>query len=183
MTPTDFDNWFAKPLAALNADSHGGFAVLMVALPLTERYLREKSGCHEGNLDDRFYTAFIQVFPGLTIDQAKKFWHSYRNGLLHQATFSKQSRSGTIMPKAWISSKLSVTPGIINYDQPSDSFVLLPKEFSERIVAVIQGDFSTFLGASSVNHPPPQIQYPPSWPASVKTKGSPNQGPPPSGVP
>src|ERR1035438_9866201 len=98
MTQADFDNWFVHPITLLNAEPHGAFSVLMIALPLTERYLREKSGCHEGHLDDRYYMEFINLFPGLTVDLARKFWHSYRNGLLHQSTFSRQANSGAIMP-------------------------------------------------------------------------------------
>lgn len=182
MTHTEFNNWFVEPLATLNAQPHGAFAVLMVALPLTERYLREKSGCHERDLDDRFYAEFVKLFPTLTTELAKKFWQCYRNGLLHQATFSRQNRKGVIMPQAWISSKLPGTPATINYDAANDVFVLLPKEYSEEIVQVILADFQTFLGTGSPNHPPAKVDYPPSWPASAKVPGSIDCGPPPSGI-
>ncbi len=182
MTHTEFDNWFAESLALLNAQPHGAFAALMIALPLTERYLREKSLCHEGDLDDRFYAEFVKLFPALTTDLAKKFWHSYRNGLLHQATFSRQSRKGAIMPQAWISSKLAGTPATINYDATNDVFVLLPKEFSEEIVGAIRADFQTFLGIGSPSHPPARVEYPPSWPESITNPDSIDFGPPPSGV-
>jgi hypothetical protein len=182
MTQTEFDNWFAEPLALLNTQPHGAFAVLMLALPLTERYLREKSGCREGDLDDRFYTEFVKLFPTVANDLAKKFWHCYRNGLLHQATFSRQNRKGVIMPQAWISSRLPITPAIINYDPANDVFVLLPKEFSEEIVRVIRADFHAFLGSGSPNHPPAKVEYPLSWPERVKKPGSTDYGPPPSGI-
>lgn len=182
MTQKDFDNWFAGPLQTLNAQQHGAFAVLMIALPLTERYLRERSGCHEEKLDDRFYTEFMNLFPMLTMDLAKKFWHSYRNGLLHQATFSRQTWNGAIMPQAWISSAIPGTSATINYDTKHDVFVLLPKEYSEEIVRVIRADFPTFLGGGSPNHPAPKVEYPPSWLASTKTPGSTDFGPPPTGT-
>lgn len=181
MTHTNFDNWFAEPLMTLNAQPHGAFAVLMIALPLTERYLREKSGCHEHDLDNRFYTEFVNLFPILTADLAKNFWHIYRNGLVHQTTFSRQNRKGVIMPQAWITSRLPGTPATINYDAANDVFVLLPKEYSEEIVRVIRADFQTFLGVGSPNHPPAKVEYPPSWPESTKKHGSIDFRPPPSG--
>jgi hypothetical protein len=183
MTTSDFDNWFARPLGLLNADPHGGFAVLMIAIPLLERYLREKSRCFEGDLDDRFYSEFVKLFPDLNLDQAKNFWHSYRNGLLHRASFSKRNRRGTIMPQAWISSRTAMAPTTINYDLANDVFVLLPKEFSDRVLRVIHDDFSTFLGSGSTSHPLPEVNYPPSWPASTRTPGASDFSPPPSGTP
>jgi hypothetical protein len=182
MTQTEFDNWFAEPLMTLNAQPHGAFAVLMIALPLTERYLREKSGCHESDLDARFYVEFVKLFPTLTTDLAKKFWHCYRNGLLHQATFSLQNRKGVMMPQAWISSNLPGTSATTNYDDANDVFVLLPKEYSEEIVRLIRADFQTFLGTGSPYHPPAKVEYPPYWTASAQTPGSINFVPPPSGT-
>jgi hypothetical protein len=183
MKHAEFENWFVEPLKTLNSQSHGAFAVLMIALPLTERYLREKSGCHEGNLDKNFYAEFMKLFPLQTEDLARKFWHLYRNGLLHQATFSLQNQKGCIMPQAWISSKIPGNPStIIKYDAATDMFILQPKEYSEEIVRVIQADFQTFLGTGSPNHPPPKTEYPPSWPKDAKTPSSSNFGPPPTGT-
>jgi len=183
MTQTEFENRFVEPLTLLNAQQHGAFAVLMIALPLTERYLREKSGCHEKpKLDDRFYTEFVKLFPELTMDLARKFWHCYRNGLLHQATFSGQNSQGVIMPQAWISSMLPGISSTINYDDANDVFVLLPKEYSEEIVRVIRADFQTFLGSGSPNHPPAKIEYPLSWQESAKKPVLGDFGPPPTGV-
>jgi hypothetical protein len=183
MTLSEFENWFVKPLDILNADPHGGFAVLMIALPLAERYLREKSGCHEGTLNAKFYDEFHKLFPSLPREQVDKFWHAYRDGLLHQATFSKKRRSGTIMPPAWISSWHSTTPEIINYDIETNSFILLPKEFSQEIIRVIKEDFKSFLGAGSPNHPLPKVQHPPAWESSAKSPGSTKESPPATGVP
>ena len=74
MSPQDFEDWYVQPLDTMNGYPHGGFAVLMIAIPLLERDLREKSGCFEANsLDDRFHAELL-IFPCVTRDQSKLFW-------------------------------------------------------------------------------------------------------------
>jgi len=75
----NYRSWFKEPIERLYADGHGGFALLILIIPLLERYLREKSGVHEGNLNDGFYDEFLKLFPKLgTRDVAKEFWQVYR---------------------------------------------------------------------------------------------------------
>jgi hypothetical protein len=55
----NFVRWFKEPLRRLYKDPHAGFAIVMLSLPILERYLREKSGVREQpNLDDRFHQSF-----------------------------------------------------------------------------------------------------------------------------
>jgi hypothetical protein len=185
MSPQDFEDWYVKPLDTMNGYAHGGFAVLLIAIPLLERYLREKSGCFEANfLNDRFHDEFSRIFPCVTRDQSKLFWTRYRHGLLHQATLKQKPTASGIVPKSYISSRVAETPEIINYDAANEIFVLLPKEFSERIVQVICSDFATFLGYGSTDHPLPVRQSPATWTSST-TSGKSSIGPtlPPTGTP
>ena len=46
----NFRAWFSKILEGLYSVQDAGFPILMISFPLLERYLREKSGVHEGNL-------------------------------------------------------------------------------------------------------------------------------------
>lgn len=162
MTLQDFEKWFEQPIQAMNADQHGGFAVLMLTLPLAERYFRSKTGVGDGNLNASFHIAFANSF-GLTQSQSEEFWQVYRNGLLHQATFSRQNRKGTIMPAGWIMGNDGTFAGIINYDSARKEFVLDPKEFSHEIIKIIRGDFSAFDSPADVKHPPLKVQVPPSY--------------------
>ena len=45
---TDFRRWFVDSLAPLRNNGDAGFIFVMVAFPLLERYLRNKSGTAEG---------------------------------------------------------------------------------------------------------------------------------------
>lgn len=152
MTPQEFENWYEKPIRDMNAYEHGGLAVMMLCLPLLERFLREKSGCREGNLGPAFYAEFKSLFNNLSVDQVKDFWQVYRNGLLHQATFSEQSRNGTDMPRAWITEPNPEYPHEINYDALAKVFVCLPLQFSATVLAKIKADTGTFAAQNSPHH-------------------------------
>jgi len=156
----DYDNfikWFEEPLKYLYENDNAGFVILMVSLPLLERYLREKSGVHEGKLNDSFYKRFAEIYPSLN-DRgiAKKFWQIYRNGLLHQATLSLKAKNGTIVLAAGVHGD---APEIKHegYGADGEVFTISPRKFSEKIVLTIKSDFATFEGTGSANHPLPQI--------------------------
>jgi hypothetical protein len=149
----NFKEWFIDVLKILSATPGSGFSILMVSMPLLERYLREMSGRHEEKLRDPFYSEMLRVFPELLNEKAAEdFWQVYRNGLLHQVALSLQNSRGEIMPL----SGLRDGNGPIEFT-PEGYFWVNPASFSERVVDVIQGDFSTFLGEHSPYHPLPTI--------------------------
>ncbi len=57
----NFRSWYSNILHDLYSKQDAGFIILMISFPLLERYLREKSGVHEGNLTDSFYSE-LQMF-------------------------------------------------------------------------------------------------------------------------
>src|SRR5262245_31793538 len=116
----NFKRWFSSIVADLYNNEHAGFAILMIIIPVLERYLREKSGVHEERLDSGFYSELRGVFPTLSDNEmADEFWHVYRNGLLHQVTPSQQNWNGDPMPRAWVSRG---DPQAIKVDQSGDFF-------------------------------------------------------------
>jgi hypothetical protein len=154
----NFVKWFKEPLDCLYTNNDAGFVILMISLPLLERYLREKSGVHEGNLTDDFYNKFIEIFPSLKDkDIAKKFWQIYRNGLLHQATLSLKTKKGTIKLLAVGVHGDASEVEYEGYSAQGDKFKVSPRKFSEKVIATIQSDFTTFEGVSSADHPPAKV--------------------------
>ncbi len=150
----NFLKWFKEPLTALYGNEHAGFVILMISIPLLERYLREKSGVHEGELNSQFYGAFLGVFPtAQNHEVAKKFWQVYRNGLLHQVTLSRQDRKGRIMPNAGVHESAPE----LEYRNADDEFTVSPRKFSETVLKAIEADFLVFLGSGSPNHPPAEV--------------------------
>jgi len=167
----NFQKWFVSPLRTLNKEADAAFTVLMVAIPLLERYLREKSGVDEGDLNDAFYDEFHTIFGAPARDLVPKLWRCYRHGLLHQATFSKRNRRGRVMPASFITSQVA----LIEYDSQEDAFYVNPETFSEKVIVEIQHNFGVFEARSSVNHPLPQVR-------STSGATDPGDVPPPTGV-
>ena len=126
-TRDNFNRWYKGPLTLLYQNDDAGIPILMITLPLLERYLREKTGIHEetGVNSPDFNKALMQMFPGLPNERiAQKFWRVFRHGLCHQAT-------------------LRVLPDLIfaglNNDAPAlhtdgMNFIVSPVKFSQKVI-------------------------------------------------
>jgi hypothetical protein len=65
----NFEVWYKAILEGLYSNRNAGFVILMVAFPLLERYLREKSGLHDG--------------AAVSLDSNGDFW-------VHPSNFAKR---------------------------------------------------------------------------------------------
>ncbi len=126
----NFEAWFGTVLAKLMHDRDAGFVVVMVAFPLLERYLTQRSG-RKANTD-QFNKALLTVFPELKTEQnANLFWSIYRHGLLHNVALSRESHG-------------------LSHDKPIVEMALdgrvwmHPNLFAERVLNTIRADFATF---------------------------------------
>ena len=166
-----FFGWFETSIRAIQKTPGCEFGILVLTLPLLERYLRETSGAHEGDLNEKFYDDLLVVIPELsTRDDAKKFWHIYRNGFLHQCAFSaerKTRRGPVIMSYGAISGHVP----LLEFRTADDSFYVNPSPLADRVLGFIRTDQRTFAAGSSPNHPPPEVGYPQSW--LVSERGAP----------
>jgi hypothetical protein len=164
----NFHAWYRKVLDLLYPHRDAGFPILLIAFPLLERYLRQKTGLTPGqNLSDAYFDELTKSFPALKIRAtAKRFWQIYRNGLLHEITLSRQARSGTLMPVGWVS-----------HDKPlitieSDgSMWINPVEFAQRVVAMIESDFTTFEGTAASSSSLPTVKPQPTATSTGVTPG------------
>lgn len=152
----NFKLWYTRILKSLYDDTNAGFVILMIAFPLLERYLREKSGVYQEDLSKKFYDELCKIFPALKTDRiAKDFWQVYRNGLLHQAALSEKTKWGRTMPKAWLTSEDIEQ---IKFDENKKTFWINPNGFAQKVVEVIEKDFQTFEGQGSPDHSMPRIE-------------------------
>ena len=155
-----FRDWYVAALAPLRSNGDAGFIFAFVSLPLLERYLREKSGAGQVlQLPIQFYLELRALFPEIA-GKENDLWHCYRNGLLHQAAFSKEKiRHGicVVMPSAGLSGHDSRP---VYYDVPTDSFYMNPVVFFDRVTGAILADFATYLGSLSPAHKLPTIVAP-----------------------
>jgi hypothetical protein len=147
----NFENWFAGTLESLyqsyEKDRHSGFIIVLVAFPLLERYLRQKAGLTPQNdLSDKFYNEMLKMFPMLSSQQkAKDFWSIYRNGLLHQVTFSDKTKKGD--PLAY--GRLSHAKSDAIFFHVDDSSCIHPVLFAKQVIEEIRNNFPIFVGVSS----------------------------------
>ena len=106
-------------MVPLRSDGNAGFIFALVAFPLLERYIRNKSSCPEGEkLKPQFFAELGQMFSEI-LGKENAFWDCYRNGLLHQVTF----------PKA----KLNSTSEQVDGDEPSSLLRLDARWLSAKV--------------------------------------------------
>ena len=138
----------------------------MIAFPLLERYLRQKAGLPpEESLNWKFYEELSNLFPSLqTKEKAKEFWQVYRNGILHQATFSNRDKKKRSLPTGGLGNQSE----IILHNSADNLYLLNPVEFAKYITEKIEGDFPTFEGAGS-EAPSLAVVSQRPWPYAVTT--------------
>ena len=126
----NFEAWFGTPLQRLMRDRNSGLAVAMVAFPLLERYLKQKSQS-EANKPP-FNRALLDVLPELqTVKHANLFWAIYRHGLLHNLSPLRGTH--------WLSHDKPIV------EVQEDGRVWLnPNLFAKRVLDVVRNDFEVF---------------------------------------
>jgi hypothetical protein len=140
----NFRAWFVDVLEQLYPIQTAGFAITMIALPLLERYLRQRANltAEDDRLTPAFYRELLTLFPELeTQTQAKDFWQVYRNGILHQVAFSQKTSALPAGALTHTDIGISITP--------EGDFRLNPADFAKRITAQILADFRAFEGLGS----------------------------------
>ena len=158
---TDFENfksWYADTLHKLYPDRNSGFAILMIAFPLLERYLRHKNRLtHKDNLSNGCMDELCIMFPALPNRKAAwDFWNIYRNGILHQVTLSRMKRD-TVIPDGWLSHDIHSAISV----ESDGSFLVHPVLFSKHVLHIIENDFATFERGSAASTKLPKVKpYP-----------------------
>ena len=144
----NFKAWYVDVLDSLYPRRDAGIAVLMISLPLLERYLRRKHGVRPNDtMTDAAMDGLRGLFPALpSVAEARAFWNVYRNGFLHQATVSTSTRGGAALPDGWLTHDIA-EPVRVERD---GSFTVHPVLFSQVVVDAISADFSTFEAVAPV---------------------------------
>jgi hypothetical protein len=151
----NFNEWYVDTLKQMYPRRESGIAVLMLSIPLLERYLRQKNQLSPSdNLNDAFMKDLCAMFVALTSEAvAWQFWSVYRNGFLHQATLSLQTRGGKNLPVGVLSHDLTDAVAV-----DGKKFLVHPVLFSQCVIREIEQNFSVF--SKSVAAPLPTVsQY------------------------
>jgi len=137
MTPESnqdrLEKWFFEPLRRMDRDE--GFIILMVILPLYERYLRiTHSQLFEGDGKGNFYKnhpVFKHIKQELSLknkENAYHFWQIFRNGLMHKAMPGMDSLK-------WVLGETGIP---VKYE---DGWVKVdPLALRDRILTIIKGN-------------------------------------------
>lgn len=151
-----FRRRFKEPVELLITRKHSGFALMMITLPLLERFLRGRSHLKDAPLTKPFYEELFKVFPALQdVKGAKALWQCFRHGILHQATFSLKRAKGADFS------------GVIGFEELSGRSVALrrsgdpehivctvdPVAFARTVLAEVESDLETFQTADPDEHP------------------------------
>jgi hypothetical protein len=149
----NFEAWFVKVLETLYPNKDAGFPILMIVLPLLERYLRGKVGLGpNAHTNDKFYNELFTLFPELEAqDTAEHFWQVYRHRLLHQVTFSDKNRKGKSLPVGWISYEGPIL--FVDPDGTGGIFWVNTVDFATRVIKKIFDDFATFENTNLLQLP------------------------------
>ena len=167
--PTDyhlksFHQRFRSPIRKLMPMRHADFALAMIAFPILERWIRGKTGIGScalrGKVGDKFYDELIAQFESLRDPPdgsfprvAQAFWQAFRNGILHQTTFSRKPIEVlgiTALPVFCAFVPRTGVPIIATHS--TRTFILDPYAFAEAVLAILEKDFSAYQAAEPKHH-------------------------------
>ena len=152
-----FRRRFKEPVELLITRKHSGFALMMITLPLLERFLRGRSHLKDAvRLTELFHTEFLKIFPALRdVNGAKAFWQCFRHGILHQATFSLKRADGAGFSGVVGFEELSGPAVAIQRSGDPEHIVCIvdPVAFARTVLAEVESDLETFQTADPDEHP------------------------------
>src|SRR6266545_5128779 len=156
----NFRRWIRDPVQCLLKQKHAGFALAMISFPVLERLVRGKSGASDSQTNQPFYSALTNCFSALRDPPSGKFryvaqvfWQGFRNGILHQATFSTKPAKvqGNEQPAAFC--VFHPESGIAIEVRDSKRVIIVdPFAFSESVLELIESDFDSYRKAEQVRH-------------------------------
>ncbi len=97
-----FEGWFIKPIEKLKEldNGDGGFAALMIAIPLYERYISGKLKLDGRAESDENKKTEIAADLKLSDHQRSIFWSIFRIGFMHQA-MPKAGNTGWVVSQTY----------------------------------------------------------------------------------
>ena len=153
-----FKQRFRVPIELLIEVEHTGFALMIIAIPLIERLLRGR--CKIGDnprLPTIFHDELCRLFPALgDAAGARAFWQAFRNGILHQATFSLKDPDGAeFSGYVGFAALPQGNPIVVHRSETPWQFSCLvdPIAFARAVLDEVEKDLQTFQDAEPEKHP------------------------------
>lgn len=156
----NFRRWIRDPVQRLLKQKHAEFALAMISFPVLERLVRGKSGTSDNPINQPFYLALTDCFTELRDPPSGKFlhvgqvfWQGFRNGILHQATFS--TKPVTVQKKEQPPASCVFRPrsGIAIEVRESKRVIIVdPFAFSKSVLELVESDFGSYRMAETIRH-------------------------------
>ena len=152
------------PIRRLLSAKYAGLALSMIAFPVLERWTRGKVGIGHLQLKDdaliKFNAELATQFPSLRdpsdgsfLHVAQAFWQAFRNGILHQTTFSRKPTrvSGVeLLPVFCAFGPRTAVPIVTVHS--TRTFILNPYGFAEAVLSIVENDFGAYQAADPKYH-------------------------------
>ena len=124
-----FRRWYQAPIDKLRElpNGDGGFAALIIALPLYERLIKARLKLEGRAANDNATQAEINEDLSLTDDQRSKFWAIFRIGFMHQAM-------GQAGRTQWLVSHEFTDRPVFRHIGGRETICLDPWKFADRVV-------------------------------------------------
>ncbi len=160
----NFQQSIRDPIRRLSRYKHAGFALAMVAFPVLERWIRGKIGIGglqlKDSAGDKFYAELAARFPALRDPAdgafphvARVFWQAFRNGIVHQATFSTKPVKVSGVEVLPVFCAFVARTGVPIVTIPSTrNFILDPYSFAEGVLVIVEKDFGAYEAADPQHH-------------------------------
>ena len=168
-TPADFrlrnfHQLIRDPIRRLLPAKYAGLALSMIAFPVLERWIRGKVGIRDLPLRDyahtKFYAELAVQFPSLLdptdgsfLHVGQAFWQAFRNGILHQTTFSRKPTKVSdveLLPVFCAFGPRTAVPIVTVHS--TRTFILNPYGFAESVLSIVENDFSAYQAADPKYH-------------------------------
>ena len=149
-----FKQRFRDPMELLITQEHTGFALMMIALPLLERYIRGRRNLGDiSPLPDAFFEELRYLFPEISdLEGGRTFWQAFRHGIVHQATFSLKGRGKKTFSGYLGFQDLNGQPLVIHKGIQEFYCMVDPIVFARTVLAHIEQDLGAF-NLADTKHP------------------------------
>lgn len=128
-----FERWYVRPIEKLKElpDGDGGFAALMLTLPLYERLIVGRLKLDNRPTDEEAVRAEMGSDLHLTDDQQRRFWAVLRIGFMHQA-MGQNGRT------KWLTSHTFTERPEFRVVRGTPTICLDPWKFADRVLREFQ---------------------------------------------
>ncbi|HUU86354.1 MAG TPA: hypothetical protein VMX17_01205 [Candidatus Glassbacteria bacterium] len=140
----NFRNWFVGTIDLLSKEEFTGIPLLMISFPLFERYADA--------IKKNKFQAFSEAFQLNNRKEALIVWKSFRNGILHNASFNtevdltehKEYKSKEYIYQCGVKDDIEKEVHIEQNERMQWTIFISPNKFAKKVIDLILDNFEGF---------------------------------------